>query len=245
MMSLFGKNVEGSGRVITETRPTPEFHAVALDTIGTLILDQGTSAALVVEGEDNILAEIKTEVDAGRLIINAPESNLRLHPTQPLVYRLTVPVVDEIALSSSGSIEAGSLNLPRLAVRLNGTGSLALAQLTAQALTIGANGSGAVTVPQLATATVEVSLSGSGSVTLAGHTQQQTVNLSGSGRHTAADLASQDAQVRVSGSGSVLVRVQATLLAQLSGSGSISYIGNPTVTQQRTGSGRVHQQAED
>ena len=242
-MGLFDKNVEGSGRVITETRPVPEFHAVALDTIGTLILDQGESEQLVVEGEDNILAEIKTEVDAGRLTI-AAAPNTRLHPAQPLVYRLMVRAFDEVTLSSSGSIEAGALRLPRLAVRLNGSGSLALEQLTAEELSIGANGSGAVTVPRLATATVDVSLSGSGSVTLAGHTQQQTVSLSGSGRYAAADLASQDAQVRVSGSGSALVQVQATLTAQISGSGSIHYIGTPTVTQQRTGSGRVHQQAE-
>jgi hypothetical protein len=242
-MGLFGKNVEGSGRVITETRPVPEFHAVALDTIGTLILDQGTSAALVVEGEDNILAEIKTEVDEGRLTINAPESNLRLHPTQPLVYRLTVRALDAITLSSSGSIEAGALNLPRLAARLNGSGSLALAQLTAEALTIEANGSGAVAVPRLAATTVDVSLSGSGSVTLTGHTQQQAVSLSGSGRYAAPDLASQDAQVRVSGSGSAQVRVEATLTAQVSGSGSVLYTGNPHVTQQRTGSGVVRPQA--
>jgi hypothetical protein len=242
MMGLFDKNVEGSGRVITETRPVPEFHAVALDTIGTLILDQGESEQLVVEGEDNILAEIKTEVDAGRLTI-AAAPNTHLHTTQPLVYRLIVRAFDEVTLSSSGSIEAGALRLPRLAARLNGSGSLALAQLTTEALTIGANGSGAVTVLRLATATVDVSLSGSGSVTLAGHTQRQTVSLSGSGRYAADDLASQEAEVRLSGSGSALVRVQATLTAQITGSGSVLYIGNPTVTQQRHGSGSVQKQA--
>lgn len=241
-MGLFDKNVEGSGRVITETRPVPEFHAVALDTIGTLILDQGESEQLVVEGEDNILAEIKTEVDAGRLTI-AAAPNTRLHPTQPLVYRLMVRAFDEVTLSSSGNIEAGALRLSRLAARLNGAGSLALAQLTTEALTIGANGSGAVTVPQLAAPTVDVSLSGSGSITLAGHTQRQTVSLSGSGRYAAGDLASEEAQVRLSGSGSALVRVQATLTAQITGSGSVLYIGNPTVTQQRHGSGSVQQQA--
>jgi hypothetical protein len=243
MMGLFGNNVEGSGRVITETRSVPEFHSVELATIGTLLLEQGEHEQLVVEGEDNILAEIKSEVDAGRLTISNREPNTLLHPTQPLVYRLTVRRLEEIALSSSGNGESGALNLPRLAARLNGSGRLALAQLTVEALTIGANGSGTVAVPQLAATTVEVSLSGSGSVTLAGHTQRQTVNLSGSGRYAAADLDSQDAQVRISGSGSALVRVQATLLAQVSGSGSVAYIGQPAVTHQRSGSGSVYPQA--
>jgi hypothetical protein len=242
-MAFFGKTVEGSGQVITETRPVAEFHAVDLATVGTLRLDQGERDQLVVEGEDNILAEIKAEVQDGRLTVTTVQPNTHLRPTQPLIYRLTVRTVDGITLSSSGNVEAGPLTLPRLAAGLNGSGSLMLAQLTTDALTVGANGSGAVTVPQLATTTVDVSLSGSGSVTLAGHTQRQSISLSGSGRYAAADLASQDAQARLSGSGSAVVRVAATLVAQISGSGSVQYIGNPTVTQQRAGSGSVQQQA--
>ena len=210
-MAFFGKTIEGSGHSLTETRPVSTFHSVALETIGTLLLEQGESEQLVVEGEENILAEIKTAVADGRLTLSTPEPNTHLRPTQPPVYRLTVRELDELMLSSSGSVEAGALNLPRLAARLNGSGSLALAQLTTEALTIGANGSGAVTVPHLATTTVDVSLSGSGSVTLAGQTQRQTINLSGSGRYAAGDLASQDAQARLSGSGSAVLRVAATL----------------------------------
>lgn len=242
-MALFGKNVEGSGHVVTETRPVPEFHAVALATIGTLILDQGVSEQLVVEGEDNILAEIKSEVADGRLILSNREQNTHLHPTQPLVYRLTVKNVTDISLSGSGRIEAGALTLGQLAARISGAGDVVIAQLTTGGLTIHANGSGALTVNQMTTRTLEVHSSGSGSVTLAGQATQQIVSLSGSGRYAAADLSSQDAQVRISGSGSATVRVAGTLEAHTSGSGSVAYIGQPTVTQQRSGAGGVYPQA--
>lgn len=242
-MGLFGNNVEGSGRVITEPRPVPEFHAVELTTIGTLILAQGEHEQLVVEGEDNILAAIKSEVADGRLTISNREQNTRLHPTQPLVYRLTVKTVTEISLSGSGRIEAGALTLGQLAARISGSGDVVIAQLTTRGLTIHTNGSGALAVHQMTTRTLEVHSSGSGSVTLAGQATQQTISLSGSGRYAAADLGSQDAQVRISGSGSATVRVAATLDVHISGSGSVHYLGQPTVTQQRSGSGGVYPQA--
>src|SRR4029079_14583927 len=89
-MAYFRKMVEGSGHVITETRPVPEFHALTLGIGGTLFLDQGASERLVVEGEDNILAEIKTEVEDGRLTITGRDGRIQVQPTQPLIYRLTV-----------------------------------------------------------------------------------------------------------------------------------------------------------
>ena len=99
------ENYEGSGHSLTETRPVSTLHSVALETIGTLLLEQGESEQLVVEGEENILAEITTEVADGQLTISTPEPNTHLRPTQLLVYRLTVRELDELMLSSSGSVE--------------------------------------------------------------------------------------------------------------------------------------------
>lgn len=241
-MANFGSIVEGSGHVITETRPVAEFHGVALALFGTLILKQGEAVQLEVEGEDNILAEIKTEVEDGRLIITR-RNPLQLRPTQTPVYRLTVRELDQLSLSGSGLIEAESLQFPRLGLSLNGSGDIVLAQLTTEWLAISSNGSGAIRLPQVATSSVEVSLNGSGSVTLAGRTVQQGLTLSGSGRYIAGDLDSQEARVQINGSGGAVVQVQTTLSAQLNSSGSVHYIGHPTVTQQRFGSGSVLRQA--
>jgi hypothetical protein len=241
---MFGKMVEGSGHVITEERPVPELHAVALAISGTLILNQGEHERLIVEGEDNILAEVKTEVESGRLTITVRDPRIRVNPTQPLVYRLTVRTLDEITLSGPGRIEAGPLQSSTLAAVGSGSGDIALAQITAQSVTIRASGSGSIAVAQLTADTLEVTITGSGSVTAAGQATRQTVSLTGSGRYNAAALASRDAQARITGSGSAMVQVETTLAVQTTGSGSVHYTGDPQVTQQRLGAGGVYKQLD-
>ncbi len=243
-MSMFGKMLEGSGQVITEDRPLPEFQRVALAISGTLIITQTENIGLAIEGEDNIIPEIKTEVEEGRLTITLRDPRIRVQPTRPLVYRLAVRDLTEITLSGPGRVEAGPLRSATLAVVASGSGSVALAQLTGEGVTIRASGSGAVAVADLAASTLEVSLSGSGGVTVAGQTARQTISLTGSGRYNAAQLASQDAQARITGSGSATVHVETTLAVQTTGSGSVHYTGNPQVTQQHLGAGGVYKQLE-
>ena len=63
LLSACGFNIiRGSGDMITETREVSDFDKVVLACSGDIILTQGEGESLKIEGEDNIVAKITTEV---------------------------------------------------------------------------------------------------------------------------------------------------------------------------------------
>ncbi|HYW23012.1 MAG TPA: head GIN domain-containing protein [Terriglobales bacterium] len=208
----------GSGNVKSESRDVHDFDRVELAGIGTLTITQGSTEALTIKAEDNLLSKIGSVVHGGTLTL-APVSNTYLRPTKPILYDLTVKQLK--------------------AIHVSGAGDAAAAGLTADQLDLGVSGSGTLSTSRIMPSTLMVNLSGSGSMTVSGQAARQTVSISGSGRYVASDLASQQAAVDVSGSGSARVTVSDQLRATVSGSGSVTYSGSPRVTQTVSGSGSV------
>lgn len=214
--------VNGSGRVQTERREVRDFTAVEVRGGGELVIEQGTTEALTIEAEENLLPYLTSDVSKGRLILGERETMV-IVANKPIRYRLTVKDLRAIKVSGSADVEAAKLQTGRLTVDISGSGHVEIGQLAATSLT--------------------VELSGSGIVTLAGTAATQQVTLSGSGDYRAEDLASQAATVNISGSGSATVRASDTLTAKVSGSGEVSYLGTPRVEQTVSGSGSVRQRA--
>src|SRR5688572_5827768 len=95
--------VLGSGKLATEQRPVSGVSEVVLTTVGTLVIDQTGQEGLSLEGEDNILPYITTEVKGGRLTIAAkPGSSFTT--TKTLTYRLTVKSLTYIGNTASGEV---------------------------------------------------------------------------------------------------------------------------------------------
>jgi hypothetical protein len=210
--------VYGSGRLATETRPVRNLSGVALSTIGTVYVDQGPVERLHIDAESNIIPHIRTRVRGGTLEVDA-EPGYDLRPTRPLRIYLTVRDLNDVRLSSSGSIVVDDLVTDRLNVRLSGSGEIEFFELDAYSL--------------------DVRISASGSVFASGIADAQNVVIHSSGRYGARQLDSFTAFVEVSGSGNATVRVRERLRAVVSGSGSIRYFGNPTVERSVTGSGSI------
>src|SRR5688500_18348008 len=81
--------VRGSGNVTTEQRQVSGLGEVVLTTVGTLVIEQSDQESLSLEGEDNILPYIITEVKGGRLTI-ASKPGSRFTTTKSLTYKLKV-----------------------------------------------------------------------------------------------------------------------------------------------------------
>jgi hypothetical protein len=209
--------VVGSGNTISEERPAGQFIELSLATVGTVVLAQGPSTTLVVEGEDNIVPHVRTRVSDNRMTIDFEPGTY--HLTRPLTFYVTTPKVTLLHLSGSGRLEA--------------------ADLTASSLEVGLSGSGAATIGRLSVSALTVWISGSGGATLAGQADRQQVTLTGSGQYQAGDLKSQRASVAVSGSGAARVWATDALDVAIVGSGAVEYGGGPDITQTITGSGRL------
>ena len=208
----------GSGKVITEQRKVSNFTSLELGCSADVILAQGGSLAVSIEGEDNILPKIETNVSGGKLSIEA-RSNSNFRATQKLIVHITVPALSAIRASGSGDVDINGLNAGGLNLDVSGSGNINIHYLKADKVT--------------------AVISGSGDITLDGKVDSQTVTISGSGSYESGLLESRLAVATISGSGDVIAWVTYSLLASISGSGDVKYYGTAGLTQKTSGSGSV------
>jgi hypothetical protein len=232
--------VKGSGRVIEEERTLAGFDALRLDAEGELHLVQGEPQQLTLEAEDNIVAELRTEVSEGTLVIRT-RSNVDLEPTRPIVYRLTVPDIHSIEIDGSGSVAAGSIDTDQLDLAVDGSGDIAIEGLSVSSLHTSIDGSGKVVVSELQADIVESSIDGSGDITLSGVANSELVDLDGSGDYDGLELQARTGQAGLDGSGDVSVYVTDELSVDISGSGDVLVKGPARVSSRVSGSGTVRQ----
>ncbi len=232
--AAWGFGVSGSGKKASDTRTVGPFSRLQIDGSVDADVRVGPAQSVVVEGDDNLLALVRTETHGDQLQISNTESyNTRMG----LRVRITVPRLDAIEVHGSGDVRAEGVHSDSLKVALAGSGDVTV-KGTADAVDVSVRGSGDVTVEDLASRTVEVSVKGSGDVRLRGTTGELKVGVQGSGDVNCADLKGRTATVLIQGSGDVEVFATESLDATTSGSGNVTYGGNPPqVKHKSAGSG--------
>jgi hypothetical protein len=173
-----GPSVIGSGVAKNEPRDTGDFTAVQNDISANLDIAVGQGTSVIVEGDDNILPFIKTEVRNGVLVIT---SNTSIQTRSALKVTITTPQLSHLAINGSGDANIrglsggefdGSINgsgninatgtVDKLAGRINGSGGLQFKDLSAQSATINITGSGNARVD--AATSLSASITGSGDI---------------------------------------------------------------------------------
>lgn len=219
----WGKRVKGNGEMTTETRSVGAYDAVSLSGWFDVELVAGNEGTLTLEGEENLLEHVITQVKNGKLVIKTEQGyNLQPSSWKSGGITITVPVEDihGVSLSGSGDIVGKTL-------------------LRADHFETGMSGSGDITL-EVAAREVEASLSGSGDINLSGTASRLEVRVSGSGDVRAFDLEADHVDATVSGSADIQVTAKESLEARVSGSGDINYKGNPTKVDAKTsGSGDI------
>jgi hypothetical protein len=211
------QSIKGEGKVVTQEIQLENIHGVGLGISGKLILTQGNTQRITIEGQQNIIDNIKREVHGGDWNI---EFIKNVKDAEPVTITITLPMLDEIDLSGSGTV----------------TSTNKFAHLNE--LEIGIAGSGHLEFDFEAKST-ELSLSGSGKAMLSGESKELEINISGSGNVTAKDLTTGACEVSISGSGNAAVNVNGDLKAAISGSGDVTYKGQANVDASISGSGSV------
>jgi hypothetical protein len=235
------ETIRGSGDVIEENRSVSGISGVELAMQGSLSIELGSTEALRIEAEDNLLEYIQTEVSAGKLTIES-QRGINLRNTEPINYILTVTGLDSIRISSSGDIQAPDLQTERFSITISSSGDLSMGNLDCTSFRVEMSSSGNLTMGTLTAETIDVRISSSGNVEIAGgRVQQQDITISSSGQYQAEDLASAEAEVTLTSGGSVTIRVSDKLRGRLSSSGNLYYIGDPEVSVSTSSSGRAIQ----
>ena len=220
----WGKKIKGNGNIVTIERSTDNYDAISVSGWFDVMLVDGTEGKLSIEGEENLLEYIKTEVKDGKLVIKV-KKGYNLQPSswkKDGVIKVTVPVESLSALSLSGSgdiVGKKTISASEFSTSMSGSGDITL---------------------DLECKTITASMSGSGDINLSGTTEVFEAQISGSGDIRAYDLIADNVDARVSGSADIKVTANEMLTARVSGSGDIHYKGDPKkIDSKSSGSGDI------
>jgi hypothetical protein len=189
----------GSDDVTSESRDVSGFDEVELSGVGNLSIRQTGSESLTVEAEEDVLADIRTEVVNDRLVIG-PEPNTVLHTTGPINYELTVKDLRALRLAGSGNVEAEGISTDELAVTISGAGTVKISGRTDSQ---------------------DVDIAGVGSYR-AGDLESEEAKVAVVGAGSAVVNASEVLEAKISGAGSVEYIGDPTVHQEVSGVGRVS-----------------------
>lgn len=217
----WGEKISGNGNVVTIDRNTSDYDGISCAGPFDYILVAGTEGNLKIEGEENLLKYVITEVKNGKLIVKT-ENNVNLRTSRGKTIKVTIPFkdIEKVSLAGSGDLYSKD-------------------QITANEFEVDLAGSGDVTL-DVQSNKIESHLAGSGDITLSGKTIELELTISGSGDYSCFGLEADNTEVAISGSGDVQVVSNAYLKVRVSGSGDVVYKGNPAKEDTKvSGSGSV------
>lgn len=211
--------IRGRGDTVTKFRVVSTFDAVEVNGDFEVYLTQGPGQEVRLEGQENVLDAITTQIDGRELEIKfKPFVNVRNH--KPIRVYITNPTLTGVELSGSSRAEGQTpWTVDNLNLRVSGSGSMALEVREANA--------------------VDSRISGSGTLSLSGDAEDFESEISGSGDVRAFSLVTKRADAKISGSGNCELTVTQSLNARISGSGNVRYRGEPVVNVSVSGSGKV------
>jgi hypothetical protein len=211
-----GPAVAGSGVRTSVTRTVAVFDRVDVGGEYDVVIRVGAAPSVVLEGDDNLLPLIRTEVRGGTLHIDSEDD---LRSRDPI--RITIGVSALNGVHSGGSSDVAVRDVRSEAFDASVAGS---SELTAN----GEFGD------------LSASISGSGEIHMNGTADAIDGDVSGSGELDLLQVrGARSARIDVSGSGDASLQVSERLDASVSGSGDVRYRGQPRVAADVSGSGSV------
>lgn len=211
------EKVKGSGPTITRTLDLPSFDQIESNIEADVEITQGPVQKVVMEGQENILNLIQTEIKDKKWKIRLPKNTWADYDQVKI--KITIPSLISVGLAGSGSvITTNTFKADDFQVGLSGSGNMKL---------------------MVEADNIDCGLSGSGTINLKGKTKELSIGTSGSGDVKALDCAADVVKVGISGSGDCEVYASQMLDAGIAGSGNIKYKGRPKVKTGISGSGSI------
>jgi hypothetical protein len=213
------KKIKGNGKVVTVKRTTSDYDGIGIGGSFDVKLVKGNEGNITIEGEENIIPYIITEVKGNTLEVKF-KKNTNIRTTKRLTVTITYKDIDKVSLGGSGNLTSeGVIKSKNFKVSLGGSGNIAL---------------------QTESNYVTASIGGSGNIILSGSTSDFRCSIAGSGSIKAYDLSTDEITATIAGSGNIKTTVKTRIKAKVVGSGSVYYKGNPKYTDVKSvGSGDI------
>jgi hypothetical protein len=215
--------------IISETRNIAGVNRVVLREYGQLIISQGDTESLSLEGQDDVLSMVTTEVRNGELLLDIQggwwDRTWRAITStvegNPLKYFLTLKKLDGLFVTGAARVKVKGFKFSDFQLILKGAGEVVMSDIEANNL--------------------DIELPGAGLISLSGKSINQKVWLKGAGSYDAPRLETENAIVKLHGVGKARVWASSSLDADVDGIGHIEYRGQPSVRKSVSGLGKISQ----
>jgi hypothetical protein len=229
---------QGSGNVISETRNVSGFNQVDVSGVGTLIIEQGETESLTIEGDDNILPLIVSEVRGEQLVLGT-KPNTFITKITKLEYHLTVKSLNAVSVSGATKAQSASLTAETFKAEASGASNIAIEKLETSNTTLNASGASKITINALSTDKLNATGSGGSAITVTGKAESQTVRADGGSNYDAPTLISSDVTIDLNGGSRGNVTANKSLNLKASGGSLLTYGGEAELTQDVSGGSNV------
>ncbi|WOF42068.1 DUF2807 domain-containing protein [Sphingopyxis indica] len=180
----------------------------------------GDAFSIQAKGPQAELDQLEIERDGATLSIGRKRSSWSFGDHDEVSIAITMPKVEKLKLTGSGSIDADSVEGDAAEAAVTGSGDLKIAKLTA--------------------ASAKLTMSGSGDLEVSGgKIGSGDVGVTGSGDIDAGGLVADTLDVSVTGSGNVEAQAIRTADVRVLGSGDVKIGGGASCSTSKTGSGDI------
>ena len=190
-----GRGVRGSGNRKAEKRELASFKSVEASGAFEVSIVCQQSQSFEIEGDDNLLTIIRTDVNDGNLRIH---SDTQYSASKPIAIRISIPDLEKYTSAGAGDVHVSGVENDQLVlsntgaanievsgqtrfveISTSGAGNIEASNLHAERAKITV--SGAANVDVYASQQLDVSVSGIGSVTYSGYPPVVNKSVSGIG----------------------------------------------------------------
>lgn len=217
----FNLRIKGNGKVVTNTRSTPDYDVIKVMGSFDVDLVSGKEGEIIVKAEENLQPYIKVEVEGNVLKIYT-EKNKNITASLGRKVQVTIPFekISNVSLSGSGDVTSkNTIKSDIFSAAISGSGNLNL---------------------DVDLDTFNLAISGSGDAVVKGSTENFKSKISGSGDIDSTSLKAKNVDFTISGSGDSKIFCSDNLKARVSGSGDIKYKGDPKTRDTKvSGSGSI------
>lgn len=215
-----GKRTVEAGPVTTQSFDLKGFTGVKVAGPDDVTIRHGDAIAITAKGPKNELDELEIKLDGDVLSIGRKRSGFSFssHDSDGVQIEITLPKLDKLRLTGSGSIDADSIEGDAVEAVVTGSGDLKVAKLSGKS--------------------AELTISGSGDIEIGGGTiGTGDYNVTGSGSIDADGLIADTLDISITGSGDVDAQATGAADVSILGSGDANISGGGKCTTKAMGSG--------
>lgn len=208
---------KGNGKVAKQERKVSNFTGIDIGGAFDVYLTQGATQSVFIEADDNLLDNIRTEVEGDVLKVYT-EDPIR-NPKTLKVY-ITTTGLKSIELSGAVDLETqNKLTGSTMDLRLTGASDSKI---------------------EIEVSKLDMNSSGGTNIVLRGKATEVKMDLSGATELHAFELAAEKYSLDISGAGDAEISVKDELNANISGAANLHYRGTPTkIIEDVSGAGSI------